>query len=204
MSINATIWEFTVLSSSFYPCENFVICIQEQKHKATHIHAHTYLPHLQVAYIFKRRWRLMGKLQQRLEQGYFKSWGYKQSQKRTKREQRRMQRDKKSMSVTSWPHSALSLSLSATEQQTFPQLVYCGGIGRRVCLFLINPFLNYRAEGKCRTASARISPNEPPPFLSPASRLLTSLPVCFLFLTAPVSVSLALFHASANQILGRL
>ena len=173
-------------------------------HTYMHTHPSTYLPHLQVAYIFKRRWRLMGRLRRRLEQGYFKSRGYKQSQKRTKREQRRMQRDKKSMSVTSWPHSAPLLSLSLSEQQTFPQLVYCGGIGRRVCLFLINPLLNYRAEGKCRTASARISPNEPPPFLSPASRPLPSLPVCFLFLAAPVSVSLAPFHASANQILGRL
>lgn len=79
----------------------------------------------------------MGWLQQRTEQGYFKSWGDKHNQKPMKKEQGRMQRDKKSMSVTSWPHSAPSRA--ATEQQTFPQLVNCGGIGRRVCLFLINP-----------------------------------------------------------------
>lgn len=113
-----------------------------------------------------------------------------------------MPRDKKAASVTSWPRSAPCHA--ATEQHASPQLVNCGGTGRHMCLFPINPFLNYRAEGKCRTASARISPNEPPSFLSPACCLLISSPVWSLFCTAPVSVSLVLFHASANEILGKL
>lgn len=142
-----------------------------------HSHSCASLLHLQVAYILRRRWRLMGKLQQRAEWGYFESWGNNRAKSEWKGEQKGMQRDKESMSVTSWPHSAPSPA--AAEQQTFPPLVNCGGIGRRVCLFLINPFLNYRAEGICRADSARISPNEPPSFFIPQpSRLLMSFLVC--------------------------
>lgn len=169
-----------------------------QDHKC-HTHAHTHLhihALLEVAYIFSRRWRQMGKLPQRVQHGYFESRRDKQSPKHIKRKRRRMQRDKEAVSGTPWPHSAPCRA--ATEQHTFPLLVNGGGFGRHVCLFPINPFPNYRAEGKCRTASAQISPNEPPPFLSPASCLPTSSPVWSLFHTAPVSVSLVLFHASAN------
>lgn len=170
-----------------------------------HAHTLTNLPHLQVAYIWRRRWRQMGKLQQRVEQGHFWEPGPINTAKSIKKWIGEGCKETRSQWAERHARTLLSLS-PAMEQQTFPQLVNCGGIGRRVCLFLINPFLNYRADGKRTTASARISPNEPPPFLSPASCLLTSFPVCLglLLLAAPVSVSLVRFQISANQIQGKL
>lgn len=115
--------------------------------------------------------------------GYFGTWVCELSQKLP--QLRGIQRDKKSMSGTPWPHCAPSWA--SAEEQTFPRLVNCCGTRRRVCLPLINPFLNYRAEGRRRNTSSRTSPNEPPSFLSPTSHLLTSSPVCLL--AAPVCAS---------------
>ena len=77
------------------------------------------------------------------------------------------------MSITSWPQSATSRN-----SKLLLGLFIAAALAE-ACVFLINPFLNYRAEGNCRTASAQISPNEPPAFLSPASlRLPVSMSHC--------------------------
>lgn len=115
--------------------------------------------------------------------GYFGTWVCELSQKLP--QLTGIQRDKKSMSGTPWPHCAPSWA--SAEEQTFPRLVNCCGTRRRVCLPLINPFLNYRAEGRRRNTSSRMSLNEPPSSLSPTSCLLTSSPVCLL--AAPVCAS---------------
>lgn len=66
----------------FLPWEIWV-CIKDQEHKATHTPVHTgaHLPHLQVAFMLRRRWRLTQKLQQRMEKADFESWGHKRSQR---------------------------------------------------------------------------------------------------------------------------
>lgn len=113
----------------------------------------------------------------------------KQNTKETKQNARRQESNEQ---------NAMACTPGIRGERNFPTAVNCGGIGRRACLFPISPFVNYRAEVKCRSASIRVSPNEPSPMFffffrkpSPSthpSLLSPRLPRC-LILTAPASVS---------------
>lgn len=122
----------------------------------------------------------MGKLQ-RLEQGYFESWGDKQSQKRMKREQRKMQRDKKSMSVTSWLHSALSLTQPWWNNKLLLGLLIAVALADTSVSFSLIHFLITEQKENAELFLPEILPNEPARFLSAASCLFHFSP-CLPFL----------------------
>lgn len=191
---------FSVFSWSFYP-EKSGFVLKTKNTSYTHTCPHwCILAPLASSLHIEEKVKACAKTSAKNGTSGFWSCGHKWSQRHLTKG---MEKDAKRQEVNERKAmTAHASSWASMEQQTFPLLVNCCDIHRRVCLPLINPFLNYRAEGKCGTVSARMSPNEPPPFLSaelsPSSHFTHRLPF------SPHLCLPLLFHASANQILSKL
>lgn len=108
--------------------------------------------------------------------GYFESWSDKQCQRHVKRSRRQK------IDLDPARSSTMTPLVCVVPPRNNVRLLSCliAVALADACLFLINPFLNYRAEGECRTASAWIFPNEPPPLSSPPASCLPLLSgLCF-------------------------
>lgn len=144
-------------------------------------------PHFQVSNAMRRRWRLEGKLQSEWDRGIFK---------RHKLNQKRIAQGCKATWIQ-WVecHDRTLLPLEHSWNNNFPLLVNWCGI--RVHLLLINPFLNYRAEGKLLKS---LLMGSLPAFLLSCVSSLHPLSLGLCFLVAPVSASAGSHEHQTNSL----